>query len=217
VRLAHLGDVGAADEAKAMASRREELMQARRVEDWRLTLKAHEALALFSRELTVLDVDAPVDLPWEDLPVGGFEVDELKALYTKHGFTRKAAEVPSFPKRAPWRLPWMATEEATSHVQNERASEGAPAPRRIDGRADAHAGRAADAGDGGADTDRDEPVTDPLDRDIVEVRVRNAIRKGDVLVLKYLAEDIQKGEKYRLRPEDAAGFVAQLRAKGVAA
>jgi 5'-3' exonuclease len=98
------------DAAIPLVVEREALMEAKRVEGWRLTLKAHEQLALFSRELTALDCDAPIDMPWEELPVGGFEVEELRALYTRHGFTKKAAEVPAFRKRAPWRLPWAAEE-----------------------------------------------------------------------------------------------------------
>lgn len=100
--------------------KREGLMLAKRVAGWHLTLKANAALALFSRELTALDCDAPFDAPWEDLPLGGYQVEELRNLYSKLGYARKAAEVPRREKRAPWRIPWTM-------------DGGAPAPRRIDG------------------------------------------------------------------------------------
>ena len=124
------------EEIECAKVRREALMEAKRVEGWRLTLVAHRPLAEFSRELTALDCDALDDLPWEDLPVGGFDVEALRTLYTRHGFTRKAAEVPSVRKRAPWRLPWVA-------------DDGAPAPRMAGGRpGDGEPGGKAPAGRG---------------------------------------------------------------------
>lgn len=116
-------------EAQAARERREGLMLARRVAGWHLTLHAHAAVARFSRELTVLDCDAPINLPWEELPLGGYDVAELRAAYLKLGWTAKAAQVPHRTKRAAWQIPWQAG--------------GAPAPRRIDGPS-----KGDDAGDG---------------------------------------------------------------------
>jgi hypothetical protein len=206
-------------EAGAVAEwtrRREALMEAKRVEGWRLTLKAHETVALFSRELTVLDCDAPFDMPWEELPVGGFEVEELRALYTKHGFTRKAVEVPSFRKRAPWRLPWVA-------------DEGAPAPRaRGDERKevvrDANREQRAPApailppGISRVEQELNADLPPPEAAEDLEERiVRAKIAKSTPLGRKYLVEDLQKGTKYRLRAGVAEALIVELRAKGIAA
>lgn len=65
-------------------------------------LVANEEIARFSRDLTALDCDAPVDVPWDDLPVGGYHAQELRKKYLDLGYTEKAKQVPSFPKRAPW-------------------------------------------------------------------------------------------------------------------
>lgn len=66
----------------------------------------HDAatIARFSRQLTALDFDAPIRVPWEDLPIGGFRAPELRARYRSLGFLRKEAEVPEFSKRAPWAI-----------------------------------------------------------------------------------------------------------------
>jgi len=99
--------------------KREALMQARRVEGWRLTLVANRVAAEFSRQLTALDCDAPVDLPWEELPLGGYQVEELRQIYTRHGMTRKAAEVPHREKRAPWAVPWRAEDVRPPRARRE--------------------------------------------------------------------------------------------------
>lgn len=123
--------------------RREALKVDRQIERWRLTLSAHRELATFSRELTALDCDAPLDMPWEDLPLGGYDVEAIRAWYTRHGMSRKAAEVPLRTKRAPWRLPWRSEDM----------------PRRK-GAGDEHQARAQDGAlrseRGAADTPRDQ-------------------------------------------------------------
>lgn len=93
-------------EAEDARIRRTSLMLTRKVASWHLVLKAHAELARFSRELTALDVDAPVDVPFEDIPIGGYQVEDLRQFYLSLGFTRKAAEVPRLAKRSPWRMPW---------------------------------------------------------------------------------------------------------------
>lgn len=70
------------------------------------TLVQHADLVRFSRTLTALDCDAPIAMPWHDLPVGGFHAEELRARYLALGFTNKAHQVPAFPKRAPWCIPY---------------------------------------------------------------------------------------------------------------
>lgn len=92
----------------AARARRAALMESKRVAGWHLTLKAHADVARWCRELTALDCDAPVDVPFEEIPVGGYDVEGLRAAYTKLGFTRLAAQVPRRAKRAPWRLPWVS-------------------------------------------------------------------------------------------------------------
>lgn len=89
-------------------------LQAERAEVLRVKrlAKAHGALvqaadvARFSRRLTALDCDAPIAIPWEQLPCGGFIADELRERLRALGFTRLAHEVPSYPKRAPWCIPY---------------------------------------------------------------------------------------------------------------
>ncbi len=75
-------------------------------------LHEHADAARFSRLLTALDCDAACSVPWEDLPVGGFHVDELRACFHDLGFTRRAAEVPAWKKRAPWVIPYEADDAA---------------------------------------------------------------------------------------------------------
>lgn len=63
-------------------------------------------VARFSRLLTALDCDAPLSIPWRDLPCGGFHVGELRDRFHALGFTAKAKQVPDYPKRAPWVIPY---------------------------------------------------------------------------------------------------------------
>lgn len=67
-------------------------------------LVEYEDVARFSRDLTALDCDAPIRIPWEDLPAGGFDAAELRKRYLSLGFTRKAEQVERFPKRSPWAI-----------------------------------------------------------------------------------------------------------------
>lgn len=96
------------DAKAALEKQRADMMGARKLARSHAVLREHAALALFSRDLTALDCGAPVAIPWEDLPVGGFRVDELRERYRALGYTRKAAEVPDYPKRAPYVLPYEA-------------------------------------------------------------------------------------------------------------
>jgi DNA polymerase-1 len=93
-------------ERAALAEVREEQKAARAIERDRAKLVEYAAIARFSRDLTALDCDAPVDLPWEELPLGGYRTDDLRARYEALGFVRKANEVPSRRKSAPWVIPW---------------------------------------------------------------------------------------------------------------
>lgn len=93
------------DTAAELTARREQLMQSRKVARWHAVLLEHASIARFSRDLTALDCDAPIDIPWELLPVGGFQVDALRARYNSLGFTGKARDVPAFRKRVPWCIP----------------------------------------------------------------------------------------------------------------
>lgn len=68
-------------------------------------LRAASGIARFSRELTALDCDCPIEVPWEEIPVGGFHVDDLRKTYTELGWTKKAEQVPTYGKRAPWAIP----------------------------------------------------------------------------------------------------------------
>lgn len=81
-------------------------MHLKKVAGYHATLHASRELAAFSRSLTALDCDAPIDVPWYDLPVGGFDVAALTKRYQAIGFTRKLAQVESFPKPLPWQIPW---------------------------------------------------------------------------------------------------------------
>jgi protein Xni len=93
------------DEAKA---ERDGWMHLKRVAGYHATLHASADLARFSRHLTALDCDAPIDVPWHDLPVGGFDVAGLSRRYTAIGYTRKLAQVEPFRKPAPWSIPYGA-------------------------------------------------------------------------------------------------------------
>lgn len=94
-------------DARATIERqRGEMMHARQLAKWHALLLEHADLARFSRDLTSLDCDASISIPWEDLPVGGFDVAGLRERFHALGFTQKAREVPGFPKRAPWVIPY---------------------------------------------------------------------------------------------------------------
>lgn len=92
-------------DAKAKEER-DEWMQLRKVAVYHASLHASKELALFSRSLTALDCDAPISIPWYDLPIGGFDEEALTARYRNVGYKRKEAQVASFPKLAPWSVPW---------------------------------------------------------------------------------------------------------------
>lgn len=113
---------GAEREAKALAKRlkitsdpdkraeiekaREHVMHVRKLAKAHHVLVKHADLVRFSRTLTALDCDAAIAMPWTDLPVGGFHAEELRERYMGLGFTNKAQQVPSYPKRAPWCIPY---------------------------------------------------------------------------------------------------------------
>jgi DNA polymerase-1 len=251
--LAKEAAAASSQEVKAIKlDQRADLMQAKRVEGWRLTLVAHRVAAEFSRELTALDCDAPVDLPWEELPLGGYQVEELRAAYTRHGMTRKATEVPERSKRAPWAVPWSADnlrpEPRKGAKDDGSTQQDAPADRRRSGDGSGPAGlraRAsaaerlpvvvdADAGEmAGQPAPAESPVPagrgvdwlnsepDPpreeAPEDLDERIVRAKIAKSTALGRKYIAEDLERGKKYRLRPGVAEQLLAELRQKGIAA
>jgi len=81
------------------------LVSERAVERHRAKLIDATDVARFSRDLTALDCNAAVDVPWEQIPLGGYDVDGLRRRYEAMGFERKAREVAGFPKRAPWSIP----------------------------------------------------------------------------------------------------------------
>lgn len=85
---------------------RSAMMHARQLAKWHATLLEHADLARFSRDLTALDCDVAVDIPWEDLPCGGFDVAGLRDRFNALGFTQKAREVPAYAKRAPYVIPY---------------------------------------------------------------------------------------------------------------
>lgn len=85
---------------------REEWMHLRKVAGYHATLHASKDLALFSRTLTALDCDAPISIPWHDLPIGGFNEEALTERYRRVGYSRKEKQVATFPKLAPWNVPW---------------------------------------------------------------------------------------------------------------
>lgn len=88
-------------EAHRDAARRP-LLDARALARHHRVLLDGAEMARFSRSLTSLDCDAPIDVPWYDLPTGGFDVSALRKKYEALGFTAKAREVPSHPKPVPW-------------------------------------------------------------------------------------------------------------------
>lgn len=91
-------------ERQAIEARREALKSARSIARSHRVLLDGAAVARFSRQLTGLDCDAPVDVPWADIPLGGFDVDALRVQYSELGFTNKFSQVSAFPKRAPWAI-----------------------------------------------------------------------------------------------------------------
>lgn len=95
----------AAARAKLEAERAE-VMRVRKLARAHHVLVQHADLVRFSRTLTALDCDAAIAMPWHDLPVGGFHAEELRERYRALGFTNKAAQVPSYPKRYPWKVPY---------------------------------------------------------------------------------------------------------------
>ncbi len=91
----------------AQQEERDSWMQLRKVAGYHAVLHASKDMALFSRTLTSLDCDAPISIPWYELPIGGFDEDALTERYKRVGYTRKAAQVSTFPKLAPWAVPWQ--------------------------------------------------------------------------------------------------------------
>ncbi|MEK9724868.1 MAG: 5'-3' exonuclease H3TH domain-containing protein [Rhodospirillaceae bacterium] len=94
------------DARAKLEAERAEVMRVRKLAKAHHVLVQHADLVRFSRTLTALDCDAPVRMPWNDLPVGGFHAAELRQRYLDLGYTQKAQQVPSFPKRAPWCVPY---------------------------------------------------------------------------------------------------------------
>jgi DNA polymerase-1 len=85
-------------------AQRESLKDARSLaRDHRVLLDSAE-VARFSRQLTGLDFDAPVDVPWDQIPIGGYDVEALRARYKSLGFEQKFSQVTTFRKRAPWAI-----------------------------------------------------------------------------------------------------------------
>lgn len=72
----------------------------------RAVLHEHADVARFSRTLTALDCGVPLRIDWRALPVGGFDVDGLRARYEQLGMTAKARQVPAWRKRPPWAIPF---------------------------------------------------------------------------------------------------------------
>jgi 5'-3' exonuclease len=81
---------------------REQMKERKRLAKCHGLLVEHAEIARFSRALTSLDCDAPIRVPWDDLPMGGFDAVELRKRYLSLGFSRKAEQVERFPKRQPW-------------------------------------------------------------------------------------------------------------------
>jgi DNA polymerase-1 len=94
------------EERSEITRERERIKSVKRLAAAHQKLLENAELARFSRLLTALDCDAPIEIPWEQLPAGGFYVSELREQLHAFGFTRLAAEVPSYPKRAPWVIPY---------------------------------------------------------------------------------------------------------------
>lgn len=99
--LAKLAKKGDAD----AAARRPLVLATKALAKHHATLVEHAEIARFSRALTALDCDAPIDVPWDEIPVGGFNVPALRKKFTDLGFSEKARQVPTFPKRQPWGYP----------------------------------------------------------------------------------------------------------------
>lgn len=95
------GPVAERDEVERI---REDLKARKGLARYHRLLHEHEDLARFSRDLTSLDCDAPIRMPWEELPTGGYDAVELRKRYLSLGFTRKAEQVERFPKRQPWAI-----------------------------------------------------------------------------------------------------------------
>ena len=95
---------GPGHERALVAELRDGLKERKRIARYHGLLAEHADLARFSRDLTSLDCDAPIRVPWDDLPMGGFDEDELRKMYLSLGFSRKAEKVTRFPKRAPWAI-----------------------------------------------------------------------------------------------------------------
>lgn len=93
-----------AEERQAIETQRETLKKRRALARDRRVLIASAEVARFSRQLTGLDHDAPVDVPWHDIPIGGFDVAALRDRYNSLGFTEKASQVTTWRKRAPWAI-----------------------------------------------------------------------------------------------------------------
>lgn len=72
------------------------------VEKDRAKLVASGEVAMFSRELVRLREDAPIDWRPEELPIGGFDAERLRKVYTDLGFSRLARDVAHYPKRPPF-------------------------------------------------------------------------------------------------------------------
>lgn len=93
----------AAEKAK-LTAQRERMKKARSLARDLHVLLAHAEVARFSRQLTGLDFDAPVDVPWNEIPLGGLDADALRARYKALGFENKFSQVTTFRKRAPWAI-----------------------------------------------------------------------------------------------------------------
>jgi 5'-3' exonuclease len=91
-------------EREQIAAIGQRLLKERQIAKYHQALIEHAEVARFSRLLTALDCDAPLDVPWEELPTGGFHASALRAKYESLGYTRKAAQVPEFRKRPPWAI-----------------------------------------------------------------------------------------------------------------
>lgn len=100
---------GPEHEKKLVEELREGLKTRKRLARYHALLVEHADLARFSRALTSLDCDAPIRVPWDDLPTGGYDAAELRKMYLSLGFTRKAEQVERFPKRSPWAIGYEET------------------------------------------------------------------------------------------------------------
>ena len=76
------------------------LRKAKSMAGWLTTLQAARAEVERSRVLVTLDAAAPIVWQPEELPVGGYEVEELRKAYEALGFTALAREVGPRPKVA---------------------------------------------------------------------------------------------------------------------